>query len=256
MNRSRPPGRHEGGMRACGAGGRRGGGVRPRNSRGSGTGGAGTRLHPHIPGRATLPYGLPLRRHPHPPGPHPAPRLRGGAGDRRQPRNAQDHTPCPGGGRLIVPAIAFVEILFWIVSLGLVVNEFTNPVYLISYGGAGFAAGNYVGILLEERLAMGGICVLRVITSEEDRALIDAIRAAGYGVTVVAAEGLHGPCTIFYSVVRRCDLLPIARVVEEMSPPCAFCTVEDVRSTTHGTFPRSGEGTWSGIQRRAVRIGK
>ncbi|BBL68138.1 hypothetical protein MchiMG62_13190 [Methanoculleus chikugoensis] len=157
------------------------------------------------------------------------------------------------GGRLIVPAIAFVEILFWIVSLGLVVNEFTNPVYLISYG-AGFAAGNYVGILLEERLAMG-ICVLRVITSEEDRALIDAIRAAGYGVTVVAAEGLHGPCTIFYSVVRRCDLLPIARVVEEMSP-CAFCTVEDVRSTTHGTFPRSGEGTWSGIQRRAVRIGK
>ncbi|MDD3857335.1 MAG: DUF5698 domain-containing protein [Methanoculleus sp.] len=157
------------------------------------------------------------------------------------------------GGRLIVPAIAFVEILFWIVSLGLVVNEFTNPVYLISYG-AGFAAGNYAGILLEERLAMG-ICVLRVITSEEDRALIDAIRAAGYGVTVVAAEGLHGPCTIFYSVVRRCDLLPIARVVEEMNP-CAFCTVEDVRSTTRGTFPRSGEGTWSGIPRQAVRIGK
>ncbi len=157
------------------------------------------------------------------------------------------------GGRLIVPAIAFVEIIFWIVSLGLVVNEFTNPVYLISYG-AGFAAGNYAGILLEERLAMG-ICVLRVITSEEDRALIDTIRGTGYGVTVVAAEGLHGPCTIFYSVMRRCDLPPITRLIEEMNPH-AFCTVEDVRSTIHGTFPRSGKGALSGIPRRMVRIGK
>ena len=157
------------------------------------------------------------------------------------------------GGRLIVPAIAFIEIIFWIVSLGLVVNEFTNPVYLISYG-AGFAAGNYAGILLEERLAMG-ICVLRVITSEEDHLLIDAIRGTGYGVTVVAAEGLHGPCTIFYSVVRRCDLSPITRMVEEMNPR-VFCTVEDVRSTIHGTFPGSGEGALSGISRRTVRIGK
>jgi len=157
------------------------------------------------------------------------------------------------GGRLIVPVIAFIEIIFWIVSLGLVVNEFTNPIYLISYG-AGFAAGNYAGILLEERLAMG-ICVLRVIASEEDHALIDAIRGTGYGVTVVAAEGLHGPCTIFYSVVRRCDLFPITRMVEEMNPG-AFCTVEDVRSTTHGTFPRAGERTLSGIPRRTVRLGK
>lgn len=157
------------------------------------------------------------------------------------------------GGRLIIPTIAFIEIIFWTLSLGLVVNDFTNPVYLVSYA-AGFATGNYVGILLEERLAMG-VCVLRVIASEEDRSLIDAIRATGYGVTVVAAEGLHGPCTIFYSVVRRCDLAPITRIIEEMNPS-AFCTIEDVRSTAHGTFPRSDESTWSGIPRRTVRIGK
>lgn len=157
------------------------------------------------------------------------------------------------GGRFIVPAIAFIEIIFWVVSLGLVVNDFTNPIYLLSYA-AGFATGNYVGILLEERLAMG-VCILRVITSREDRSLIDAIRATGYGVTVVAAEGLQGPCTIFYSVVRRCDLLRITKMVEEMSP-CAFCTIEDVRSTTRGTFPRSDRGVWSGLPHRTVRLGK
>lgn len=157
------------------------------------------------------------------------------------------------GGRLIVPVIAFIEILFWVVSLGLVVNDFANPVYLISYA-AGFATGNYVGILIEEKLAMG-VCVLRVITSREDRSLIDAVRATGYGVTVVAAEGLHGPCTIFYSVVRRCDLLRVTGMVEEMSPS-AFCTIEDVRSTTHGTFPRSDGKPWSSLHHRTVRIGK
>ena len=157
------------------------------------------------------------------------------------------------GGRFLVPVIAFIEIIFWTISLGLVVNDFTNPVYLISYA-AGFATGNYAGIFLEEKLAMG-ICVLRVITPEEDRPLVDAIRATGYGATVVAAEGLHGPCTILYSVVRQCDLHSITRVIEEMNSR-AFCTVEDVRSTTRGTFPRSGDDTWSGISRRTVRIGK
>ena len=157
------------------------------------------------------------------------------------------------GGRFIVPTIAFIEIIFWVVSLGLVVNDFTNPIYLLSYA-AGFATGNYVGILLEERLAMG-VCILRVITSREDRSLIDAIRATGYGVTVVAAEGLQGPCTIFYSVVRRYDLLRITEMVEEMSPS-AFCTIEDVRSTTRGTFPQSDRGVWSGLPHRSVRLGK
>ena len=157
------------------------------------------------------------------------------------------------GGRFIVPTIAFIEIIFWVVSLGLVVNDFTNPVYLLSYA-AGFATRNYVGILLEERLAMG-VCILRVITSREDRSLIDAIRATGYGVTVVAAEGLQGPCTIFYSVVRRYDLLRITEMVEEMSPS-AFCTIEDVRSTTRGTFPQSDRGVWSGLPHRSVRLGK
>jgi hypothetical protein len=44
-------------------------------------------------------------------------------------------------------------------------------------------------------------------------------------------------------------------MVEEMSPS-AFCTIEDVRSTTHGTFPRSDGKPWSSLHHRTVRIGK
>ncbi|WP_298667045.1 DUF2179 domain-containing protein [uncultured Methanofollis sp.] len=155
------------------------------------------------------------------------------------------------GGRLLVPVIAFFEIILWLLSLGLVVNDYTNPVFLLSYA-AGFATGNYAGILLEERLAMG-LCVLRVITPREDAPLVDALRATGYGVTVVGAEGLQGPCTILYSVVKRCDLPRLAGLIEGMNPR-AFTTIEDVRSATKGTFPRSGHR--SDYLGRVTRTGK
>lgn len=63
---------------------------------------------------------------------------------------------------------------------------------------AGFATGTFVGMLIEERMAMGTL-VLRIILAKGVDELTNALRAAGFGVTSVNGEGartcevtLHG----------------------------------------------------------------
>ena len=57
---------------------------------------------------------------------------------------------------------------------------------------AGFAAGNYVGMLLEARLPFGYKSI-RVITTKEVSALPLMLRDEGFGVTISEGMGLKGP---------------------------------------------------------------
>jgi uncharacterized protein YebE (UPF0316 family) len=90
------------------------------------------------------------------------------------------------GMKLLAPLCGFFEILIWLIAIGKVFQNFTNPIYYIAYAG-GFATGNYVGIIIEERLAIG-LCVIRTVTRRDATNLIEFLRAAGYGVTTMDAQ--------------------------------------------------------------------
>src|SRR3954465_6757959 len=67
------------------------------------------------------------------------------------------------GFRNIVPFIGFFEVLIWLISIRQVMQHLDNPVCYIGFAG-GFAMGTYVGLKVENRLALG-IQVLRIIIS-------------------------------------------------------------------------------------------
>ena len=69
------------------------------------------------------------------------------------------------GMRLLAPVVAFFEILIWLVAIGQVFQDIGSVVNILAYS-LGFAVGNYVGILVEERMAMG-LVLVRVITQYE-----------------------------------------------------------------------------------------
>src|SRR3989338_8300095 len=58
------------------------------------------------------------------------------------------------GRRVLAPLLGFFEVLIWLLAVRQIMFNLTNPVVFISFA-AGFAAGNYVGIILEEKLAVG-----------------------------------------------------------------------------------------------------
>jgi len=145
------------------------------------------------------------------------------------------------GRRFTAAVLGFFEVLIWITVVSRVIGNLTNPWCYVAYA-AGFAAGNYVGIWLEQRLAMGQQ-VIRVITQQPTDALIEALHQHDFGVTCFEAKGSTGPVHEVYSIVHRSDLDEVISIIRQFHPR-AFFSVEDVRLVQEGVFPirRTGRG--------------
>ena len=78
------------------------------------------------------------------------------------------------GIKYLAPIVGFFEILIWLLALGQIMQNLNNVFYYIFYAG-GFATGNYVGILLEEKLSIGTVGI-RIITKREAEKLIEVLK--------------------------------------------------------------------------------
>jgi len=66
--------------------------------------------------------------------------------------------------KLKAPLIGFFEVFIWVVVISQILVRANDLVSYLSYA-AGYAAGNYMGILLEQRIAYG-IILCRIYTRE------------------------------------------------------------------------------------------
>jgi uncharacterized protein YebE (UPF0316 family) len=137
------------------------------------------------------------------------------------------------GQRRTAPLIGFVEILVWLVALGQVVQNLDRPINYLAYAG-GYATGTWVGLLVDEKLALGLLAV-RIITQRDAKGLVDKLQEARFGVTSVAARGLQGRVRLVFTVVRRRDFRRLQELIQLESPQ-AFVSVSDVRLTSKGYF--------------------
>lgn len=93
------------------------------------------------------------------------------------------------GYRTIGTVLALAEILLWVfIASRVIVGVAEAPMKGILYS-IGFATGVYIGSIIENKLAVGKIYVQAVIMREEAHKVVKAIRDAGYGVTVMSAQG-------------------------------------------------------------------
>jgi uncharacterized protein YebE (UPF0316 family) len=129
------------------------------------------------------------------------------------------------GYRRIAPIIGYFEILIWIVAITRIMQNLNNWVTYVAYA-AGFATGNYVGMLLDEKLAIGHE-LIRVITKIEVQDLADTLRSAGFGVTSVKATGMQGDVGIHYIIVNRKNARKAVEIIE-LKAPSAFYTIENI----------------------------
>lgn len=138
------------------------------------------------------------------------------------------------GKKNIAPLLGFVEVFIWVSVIAEITKGAHNIVAYLAYAG-GFATGNYVGMWIEERLAIGNL-VVRAILPENQTVLIDELRNAGYGVTSVNAHGAKGPVKLVYTIVSRKDLPNVIETIHNTYPK-TFFTVEELRSVQQGVFP-------------------
>lgn len=186
------------------------------------------------------------------------------------------------GKRYLAPLLGFVEVFIWIAVVSQVIRGANNLVAYLAYA-AGFAAGNYVGIYIENRLAIGTLVVRAIVqagprslgagphsegagpaksgtgpalggtgslstetTAEE---LVRRLHDAGYGVTTVDGQGATVPVKLVYTVIKRKDLKRVMEILHEFEPR-PFVTVEEVRSAEQGVFPGNASAGRSRLWRK------
>lgn len=143
------------------------------------------------------------------------------------------------GHKLWAPFLGFFEILIWLVAISRIFQNLDNWMCYISYA-AGFATGNYVGLCIEEKLAVG-IVKIQIITRHSAKQLIENLISAGYGITHHGAQGSTEAVSIIYSIVNRKEIQKVQNIVTKTNP-MAFYSVEDIKSVNQGIFP--GKTVW------------
>ncbi len=131
------------------------------------------------------------------------------------------------------PVIGFFESLVWLFAISQIVLNLSNFMCYLAFAG-GFAAGNYLGIYLENKLAVGLLSV-RVVATEDATDLIHFLREQHFGVTSVSALGVTGKVRLIISVIKRKDVNDYITIVKKFNPK-AFISIEDVRSVQEGFF--------------------
>jgi len=158
------------------------------------------------------------------------------------------------GMRILAPLLGFFEILIWLVAIGQILQNLTHWVNYVAYA-SGFAMGNYVGMLIENKLALGSV-LLRVIIRKESDELTQALIEKNYGVTNVDAHGRYGPVQVMFMLLARQDVSEVVDIIHKFSPK-AFYSIEDVRYVREGVFPqRVAENSSIFWQKRWIRKGK
>jgi len=137
------------------------------------------------------------------------------------------------GNRIIAPILGFFEVLIWVFVISNIMQHLNNVYAYLAYA-SGFATGNYVGLRIEERLAMGNN-LIRIITNDLAAELMNALHEKGYGATIVNAKGRDNDVSIIYTIVKRKEANVIIEVIEKLNPK-AFYTIEDVKYVSHESF--------------------
>jgi len=136
------------------------------------------------------------------------------------------------GRAFLASFIGFFEVIIFLVAISHVLSSVRENLWLaLAYGG-GFATGTWLGVKLEERIALG-MRMIRIITTRPNDELVETLRGKGFGVTVLHGEGLCGPVYVLFSVVKRCLVPTFRKVVQELAPQ-AFMTIEDTRFVSGG----------------------
>ncbi len=133
--------------------------------------------------------------------------------------------------------IAFFECIIWVLVVSTVLVDITSdPIKVVIYCAA-FAIGNYIGVSLENRLAMG-LSSIQVITDlEEGNELAQLLRDNNFGVTVMKGEGKEKEKEVLILHLKRKRITEAVNLIHSQIEH-ALITVNEVKVVRGGYIKR------------------
>ena len=128
--------------------------------------------------------------------------------------------------------LGFFEVLIWALVVTGLLQNLDNWVNYVAYAG-GFASGTFVGMYIEGKMKVGTI-VVRIITQDKHHELSDALKGAGFTITLIEGHGGFAPVTLLFTVLKRKRWHEVEKIIN-LHDPAAFYSYEDVKfASSHG----------------------
>jgi uncharacterized protein YebE (UPF0316 family) len=138
------------------------------------------------------------------------------------------------GKKKIAAFLGFIEVSIWLLAISQVMQHINNIACFLAYG-MGFGTGNIVGIIIEEKIALG-LQAVQFITRTTLDFLPMTLRDGGFGATVIKASGAKGEVNIIISIVPRKNVREVIDLARQVDPN-VFVSLQDIRSINSGFFP-------------------
>ena len=137
------------------------------------------------------------------------------------------------GRKFLAGGIGVIQATVFILAVSTVLK---GPLDLLTIAGyaLGFGTGVVIGIIAEQRLALGH-SMLRVYSPTSGAALAEALRAASFAVTEFIAHGRDGEITVINSAIARRDVARAQDIIKQIDPG-AFITVDEIQPLQRGYF--------------------
>lgn len=154
------------------------------------------------------------------------------------------------GFKLLASVIGFFEIMIWLVAASQVLTNLDQWYLALAYA-SGFAVGNYVGITIEGRFAIGNE-LIRCISFNRD-VLAGKLRESGF--KVVSFDGDMGkdyPVELLFIIEKRRNVPSLITLIKALDHTAMY-SVSDVKNIYEGpeSLPRG-----SFLQKLSTQWGK
>lgn len=130
-----------------------------------------------------------------------------------------------GGRKFTSTLLGFFESFIWLMAIRQIFEHLDNWMCYVAYP-AGFAAGIFVGMIIEEKIAYGKV-IVRIITRKDVHTLLEYLNREYFRYTYVKAEGPDGLENLVFTVLQRERLEALLETLKVILPT-AFYTVEKV----------------------------
>lgn len=138
------------------------------------------------------------------------------------------------GERVKGAILGFAEIMIWLIVVSSVLNNITeNPMKMFVYAAA-FSLGNYVGVTIESKIAVGLASIQVVVGQKSGEVLADVLRDQGYGVTIIEGKGKNESIkNLLFIQLKRKKIPEAVKLIKQHNPE-AYITVNDIKSMMGG----------------------
>jgi uncharacterized protein YebE (UPF0316 family) len=139
------------------------------------------------------------------------------------------------GNSIAAAVIGFFEVIIYLIALTTVLSNLDQWSNILVYG-LGFATGNIIGSMIEEKIAVGFVNV-QIITIDNCGSLEEQLREQGYGVTSMPCYGKEGAHRTLQVLLKRRELPKFLKTMQQTAPD-AFISIFDTRKIMGGYFNR------------------